>query len=790
MAVRPLRFSFVNFIANPDNARKTLSHRKEVDNNVGLWRNAKFGSKLELTPLSQPQRSADSSVRLSAAWPASVTRETSILWCIIAVTAVVYFRCLSSTFVLDDVAMFVRNPDLRHWSFLWKAFTREEFWYSDAGFFEIQHIRNYRPVFLVWCWIDYQLFGLNPAPWHASIVAVHLMAVWLVFKIMRRLAGDSTSALLAASAFALTPVHAAAVVWMAGSCYALGTAFALAAFYFVITARGAGAARNWAAAIALYGGALLCHECMTSFPALVAAYAFLFNPADSQPGEGVESSGASIWTRGWRAAMWTAPFAVELLIYFVVRKLVLGFFVNDPYYLQNLFTDAQEVLTIPLVLGTYLTLLVMPWRTMPNDRVFPVSSAVSPEFWLPLGAVVLIVAAFLVLATRLPRRRLYLFCAAWMAITLAPMMMLHSMPKVVQAYYLYLPSVGFCMVMGDVIASVALQNGLARRFVLGAACAMFVVYAVALWRVEGYWHDDVAAARGYIEGFPESVNWHWALAGRLEQRGDLAQAEQELRTAISLEPDRTGIFHPHSSALHHFLGELLAERGDIDGAVLEIGKSVNDPPDEDEQNPARSPYKYDKTGADLYSRGIYDAKQGNTDLGIREMRKGLEMMKRLPVPDYGPLAMRYIKLAELYDSIGNQEQVEAVLKEVDSMSEGELAAGLARAGIRRNHSDKAGAERILRELSENYPHNYEVLVELGDLQAELGQHQEALISYQRAAAGWIASPQLHVSLAKTLLALGRGHEAVDQCRLGEAMVPRNWAVKFSCAEVRSAIENK
>ena len=65
--------------------------------------------------------------------------------------------------------------------------------------------------------------------------------------------------------------------------------------------------------------------------------------------------------------------------------------------------------------------------------------------------------------------------------------------------------------------------------------------------------------------------------------------------------------------------------------------------------------------------------------------------------------MRYIKLAELYDSRGNQEQVEAVLKEMDSMPEGELAVGLARAKIRLNHSDKKGAERILSELSERYP---------------------------------------------------------------------------------------
>ncbi len=97
--------------------------------------------------------------------------------------------------------------------------------------------------------------------------------------------------------------------------------------------------------------------------------------------------------RARRAVIWQAPFAVELLIYMVVRRLVLGFFVSNPYYYINLLTDAQAVLTMPSVLATYLTMLAMPWRTLPNHRVLPVSSPSSPEFWVPLAAVVLVVTA-------------------------------------------------------------------------------------------------------------------------------------------------------------------------------------------------------------------------------------------------------------------------------------------------------------------------------------------------------------------------------------------------------------
>ena len=186
-----------------------------------------------------------------------------------------------------------------------------------------------------------------------------------------------------------------------------------------------------------------------------------------------------------------APFAVEFGLYLVARRLLIGFAVGNPYFYINLLTDAQAVLTIPKVLATYLIVLAMPWRTLPNHTVLPVSSALSPEFWAPLCAIIIVVAAFMVAELRDPRRRIHLFCAAWMGVTLAPMMVLHQMPHLVQDYYLFLPSVGWCIMLGDVIAVVARQNAGARRIAFGVATAMLIVYAVTLWRVEPFWHDDI-----------------------------------------------------------------------------------------------------------------------------------------------------------------------------------------------------------------------------------------------------------------------------------------------------------
>jgi tetratricopeptide (TPR) repeat protein len=270
----------------------------------------------------------------------------------------------------------------------------------------------------------------------------------------------------------------------------------------------------------------------------------------------------------------------------------------------------------------------------------------------------------------------------------------------------------------------------------------------------------------------------------------LAQAEKEIRTAMRLEPDKTGTIHPRSRDLHLVLGELLARRGDIDGAELEFAKGMSGPSDEDEVTATERPPSDSHEGASLYSKGVRDGKSGHVDQGIGEMSKGLEMMRKDPVPDYGPLAMRYIPLAELYDSIGNHERVEAILKEVNSMPEGELAAGLARARIKLNHSDKEGAERILRDLSDRYPGNAQVLIALGDVQADLKENEQALVSYQGAIPNAIGKVSLHSSMARALHAMGRDREALDQCRLAQALGPRDWASQFSCAEIRNAVQSK
>jgi len=346
--------------------------------------------------------------------------------------------------------------------------------------------------------------------------------------------------------------------------------------------------------------------------------------------------------------------------------------------------------------------------------------------------------------------------------------------------------------LGDVIAVIARQNALARRLAFGGAAVVLIVYAVALWSVERFWHDDIAAARGYIEGSPESVSWHTTLATYLERKGDLAGAESEARKALSFKPDQTGTIQPSYKELHGLIGELMARRGDIDGAEAAFRQSASDPADEDEDN-AHIPAArraYIKDADSLYDKGLRDEASGRVDQALAEITEAIDRMKRVPAPEFGPIALRYVPLVALYDAKGNQAQVDSLLKELDSMPEGELAVGLAQAKIRLQHSDKEGAARILGELSHRFQQTPEVLIRLGNVQADLKQNEQALASYQRANESAIGDPQLHASMAKSLHAMGRDREALEQCRLAQAMAPNDWAAQFACLQIKSEVDSK
>src|SRR5208282_4092906 len=108
------------------------------------------------------------------------------------------------------------------------------------------------------------------------------------------------------------------------------------------------------------------------------------------------------------------------------RRYALGFTLTDPSDPANLAPIWQMIMTVPHALSTDLMLLAVPWMAEPAHSLDIVTSPASRGFYVPVVALIALASGLSGAIWRSPRRRLYLFCAGWIPITLAPMMDLHA----------------------------------------------------------------------------------------------------------------------------------------------------------------------------------------------------------------------------------------------------------------------------------------------------------------------------------------------------------------------------
>jgi protein O-mannosyl-transferase len=457
-----------------------------------------------------------------------------MLVAVLIATAIVYLRCLSGGFVSDDKPLIVFNPAIGQWSFIWKSLTRNEYWFSDPT--NKAPAARYRPLMLVWLGLNYHLFGLNPAGWHAAGVMLHLLGVWLVFRIASRLAGRAEAGLFAALLFGLLPGHAEAVAWTASIGVPLSAVLTLAAFLLYLLGA-SGDRRSRILAPICFAAAMLSHELAVALPGLIALHSFLFEPAPAPPD--------SLYARVRRAIVSITPFLAILPLYFAARAYALGSLLSANRFPPNRATSAQVVMTIPSVVTAYLSGIVMPLARFYHHRVLFVSSPASPHFYLPLAALIALAGTLLLAIKNHPRRRLYLFCAGWTLIALVPLLDLFALPEdaLVPDGYAYLASFGWCLFAGDWLTAPGGLTPVLRCAGRAAGLALAAAYALALWKTQLTFHDDFTLFTRCVASFPESYHCHDQLASLLRERGDLAGAESEFEAALRYHPPEPSMLY-------------------------------------------------------------------------------------------------------------------------------------------------------------------------------------------------------------------------------------------------------
>jgi hypothetical protein len=355
---------------------------------------------------------------------------------LVCLTAAAFSRTLAFYFLSDD---FVLLKLAQGWRPGWRPlFTTG----GGDGF--------YRPLGYVSLAATSIWAGANPALWHALGLALHAANCILVFCLARRFTGSRWAAFFAAALFAIHGTRPEAVVWIAGRFDLLATFFVLAGLLLFL--RPGGVYRL--ASLLSMALAMLTKESAYVFPFLLVL---------------LLASEGSLSRSRLRALV---PFFSLAAALFLYRWSLFG---GIGGYRQ----DALGFLPALKALGA------RSWAVL----YFPINWSIEPG-GLYAGAIAAYIASLGLLAASRPRRRHLALAAGFVLLSaLPPLQQLLIGPDLQKSRLLYLPSIGFCLLLA------VAGNGLPGRLRWIAPGILLVASLAALQHNLDAWEYASAKAK-------------------------------------------------------------------------------------------------------------------------------------------------------------------------------------------------------------------------------------------------------------------------------------------------------
>jgi Flp pilus assembly protein TadD len=462
-------------------------------------------------------------------------------------------------YAYDDKAQIIDNPYVHSFGHLREALTTSV-WSYKSGY----GVSNYyRPVMTIGFLLCYHLFGPLAYGFHLASLLLHVAIVTMVFLFAERLFRDRGAALGTAVVFALHPIHVEPVAWI------LDVADLEVTFFFVLTfwlflkvGEQRGGRRLWTQAVMMASCllALASKEPALTLPFLAAIYEHFYR----------EDHAETTWREKW---LRQGPLWLALLCYFLIRVWFLGGVAHNTG-LHDL-TPLETLLSALALVGQYLAKLFWPAHLSAFYTFQASSRLFDARVLAGIGALVFCGVAFVALWKR---ARPASFGILWLLATLAPVLNARWMAAYVFAErYLYLPSVGFCLVGGW--AAAALWRATVRQkpaWRVGAVTAACFLAALCLLRIVMRvqdWRDDITLFTRTLAAEPNDYRLHDALGQAYWIRGESEGAEREWQETLRLEPNNIQTLDS--------LGALYAEQGHFDKAIPDLEKTLqlspNDP---------------------------------------------------------------------------------------------------------------------------------------------------------------------------------------------------------------------
>lgn len=474
-------------------------------------------------------------------------RQLLITAAIAAASAAAYHRAVTTNdFAWDDGYIVLDNPAIRDLANVPGMFAAP--WASGVGYAlgDAQNRPYYRPLPLASMAVDWAVAGPDPAVFHATNIATHVLASLLLLAWLRRLLPQDSwkPAALAALLFAVHPVHTEAVNVVSYRTTLLSGLFVFGSLAALIAP--ATPARVVAGVAAFVMG-LLSKETALVTPGLLL----------------VQDLWLGTLTRRRLVAVYL-PLAVAAAAWLAVRA---GMTAPAYYSWFDGLTPWQSALMVPRIFFLYVRLAVLPWPLCPFYDWSILGAPASPLEPDVLAGSLLLASA--VVGAVLLRRRVPLASLglAWFLLALLPVSHIVPFFDAAGERFLYVPLAGLVLAAAGAAAAMPASS----RTTSGAAVTAALVIALAFGSLTAArtaeWRDSETILRATTRDFPSSVSAHIGLGRLLLGAGRPAEAVPELEEVTRLAP-RLSVGHGLLAAAQARAGDLAASRSTLRAAPL------------------------------------------------------------------------------------------------------------------------------------------------------------------------------------------------------------------------------
>jgi protein O-mannosyl-transferase len=505
--------------------------------------------------------------RTLAAWPLA---PRLIPFALPFVTLAVFAPALGNGFVQwDDYTNLFENQNFRGLG-----------WKQIRWMFTSTLMGHYIPFTWLTFGLDYTLWGMNPFGYHLTNILVHAANTALFYLVGLRLLAKATSfsgstlrlaGITASLFFALHPLRAESVAWATERRDVLSGCFVLlSVLAYLRAAESEGGRRRWLVTASL--GAYLLALASKSIAMTLPLVLVLLD---------VYPLGRLRWSRHEGAGPSALAVLKEKLPYFALG--LGGAVVSYHAVAANHYLTTFAQYPWPARVGmTAFSLWFYVEKTF-----FPIGLSLlyelplrvdplSPRFLLPALGVLGLSAVLLALRRRWPAG-----LAVWVyyGIVLGPVTgIIHSGHQLTHDRYSYLSCLGWALLVGAAVASIARAGarGTARRWLTRAAAAVAVTWILALalltWYQVQVWRDTETLWRYGAESDPGCSICQINLGDAFLKQKLLGLAAERYELALRLRPDRTRVYS--------YLGLVRAETGDFRGAMEDFNRALRETPND------------------------------------------------------------------------------------------------------------------------------------------------------------------------------------------------------------------